>query len=134
MLDRTGKPASSAAAEPIRIGTARHPLPPIAFGCEVLRRLIETQSRQLTEDGPAVVLVEDIETMLAGLELAGSALGLTPAPISPPAALRALPAPRPRSRQAGPPKEDAKSRRLEYQRAWRAAQKAKAANGHGAPA
>jgi hypothetical protein len=79
-----------------------------------------------------VVMVEDIETMLSGLALAGAALGVTPAPISAPARL-ALPAPAPertrRPRRDALSEDERKARKRAQNAAFRAKQKAEAAGG-----
>jgi hypothetical protein len=107
------------------------PLSPIAFACEVLRKLMDEQARQLTEDGPLSVLVEDIETLHSGLALAGAALGVVPAPIVTRTGVALLPPP------AEPPKrgraklsaEERRARKKAYQEQWRARQKKPQAGG-----
>lgn len=104
------------------------PLSPIAFGVALLRRVVAEQSRQTIEDGPMVVLVEDIETMASGLEMAGSALGILPAAAPTTPALLALPAPERKRKRAslrGLSAEEKQRRKLARQREWRAQQKAK---------
>lgn len=115
-------------------------LSPIAFGVALLRRLVAEQSRAYDEGGPQVVMVEDIETMASGLEMAGTALGVLPdAPAAAPhRKVLALPAPEAKRKHAGgrprrlDPDEKAR-RKKAYQRAYREQRKAKAA-AEGAPA
>ena len=111
------------------------PVSPIAFGVALLRRLVAEQSRAYDDGGPQVVMVEDIETMASGLEMAATALGVLPESAGAPALL-ALPAPAPaRKHGGGRPRltdEERKARKEAENRRYR--ERLKAAAAAGAPA